>query len=283
MPVTPPDPGDKGMEGLLERLFGNPHPVVGMVHLLPLPGSPRWGGSIDRIFDHAVKDAKALKAGGVDGAILENYGDLPFRGGNVDSACTAAMAVALRECVAATGLTFGVNVLRNDPVAALGVALAGGGTFIRSNIHTGSMLTDQGLLEGRAAETLRERARLGIGHVAVFADVLVKHGSPVGERDPRSAARDAVVRGLADAVLVTGPTTGSRADFREVAVIRDTLPRTPLLVASGITPNDIYVVAALADGVIAGTTIKKGGRTENPVDTARVKALVAAARKAWGR
>jgi len=271
------------MAGLLESIFGTAHPVVGVVHLLPLPGSPRWGGNLDRVLDRAVKDARALRAGGAHGAVIENFGDLPFVAGNVEPACVAAMTAALRECVAASRLPFGVNVLRNDGPAALAVALAGGGRFLRTNVHTGTMATDQGILEGRAAETLRDRARLRAGKVAIFADVLVKHGSPLGEREPRREAADAVERGLADAVLATGRATGLKADYREVAAVRDELPGVPLLVASGVEPLDLPVVAALADGVIVGTFLKKGGRTGNPVDPARVRALVAAARRSWGR
>lgn len=271
------------MAGLLESIFGTAHPVIGVVHLLPLPGSPRWGGSLDRVLDRAVKDAKALRAGGAHGAIVENYGDLPFVKGNVEAACVAAMTAAVRECAAASRLPLGVNVLRNDGPSALAIALAGGGRFLRTNVHTGTMATDQGILEGRAAETLRDRSRLGAGHVAVFADVLVKHGSPLGEREPRQGAVDAVERGLADAVLATGRATGTKADYREVAAVKDELPGTPLLVASGIEPIDLPVVARIADGVIVGTWLKKGGRTESPVDPARVRALVKSARTAWGR
>ena len=267
--------------GLLATLFGTPHPVVGVVHLLPLPGSPRWGGRLGAVLDRAVADAKALKAGGAHGAVLENHGDAPFVAGSVEPACTAAMAVALRACTEATGLPFGVNVLRNDPSAALGVALAGGGRFLRTNVHTGAMITDQGILQGRAAETLRDRARLRAGGIAIFADVLVKHAEPLVERDSRRAARDAVERGLADVVLVTGRSTGSRADLREVAAVRDEVERTPLLVASGVRPPDMILIAQVADGVVAGTALKRGGRTGNPVDPARVRALVAAARRAW--
>jgi membrane complex biogenesis BtpA family protein len=269
------------MGGLLESLFGTPHPVLGMVHLHPLPGSPRWGGDLDAVIARAVADARALKAGGADGAVVENFGDAPFLPGSVDPACTAAMAVALRACVEATGLPFGVNVLRNDPLAALGVAVAGGGRFVRTNIHTGALLTDQGLLAGRAHETLRARKAIGAEHVAIFADILVKHATSLVERDPRKEARDAVERGLADAVLVTGPGTGERADFREVAAVRDELEGVPVLVGSGIVPKDLWLVAILADGVLVGTELKKGGKVRNPVDPARVRALVAAARKAW--
>jgi predicted TIM-barrel enzyme len=117
--------------------------------------------------------------------------------------------------------------------------------------------------------------------VAVFADVLVKHAAPLVPRDPRRAARDLVERGLADALLVTGPATGRRADWREVAAVRDEMPGTPLLLASGVEGRDLPLAAALVDGVIVGTSLKRGGRTANPVDPARVRAFVAAARRAW--
>jgi hypothetical protein len=281
--MAAPGREEEGMGGVLQSIFGTPHPLVGMVHLLPLPGSPRFAGSLERVYDRAVKDARALKAGGADGAVIENYGDLPFLAGSVDPACTAAMSVALRACVDATGLPTGVNVLRNDARAALGVALAGGGRFVRVNVHTGAMVTDQGILEGRAGETMRERARLGAGGIAVFADVLVKHASPVGERSPRQEARDAVDRGLADALLVTGPATGVHPDYRELAAVRDEMERTPILVASGIAPRDMPLVAALADGVLAGTSLESRGRTGNAVDPARVRAMASALRRAYGR
>ena len=271
------------MAGLLESIFGTPHPVIGMVHLPPLPGSPRWRGDLGRILDRAVKDAKALKAGGADGAVIENYGDAPFVAGPVGPECVAAMTAALRACVEATGLPFGVNCLRNDPVSALAVALAGGGRFVRTNVHTGALVTDQGILEGRAAETMRARAALRAEGIAVFADVLVKHAVPLGPRDPRRAAKDAVHRGLADAVLVTGPATGARADLREVAAVRDGVPGTPVIVASGVVPRDLPLVASLADGVLVGSSLERGGRAGNPVEAARVRALVAAARRAWKR
>jgi membrane complex biogenesis BtpA family protein len=269
------------MARILESIFGTPHPVIGMVHLLPLPGSPRWGGRMDRVLDRAVKDARALRAGGADGAILENYGDLPFVAGDVEPACVAAMTAALRACVEASGLPFGVNCLRNDAPAALAVALAGGGRFVRANVHTGAAVADQGILEGRAPETLRDRARLRAGHVAIFADVLVKHAAAFGERDARREARDAVERGLADGILLTGERTGGKADYREVARARDELPSVPLLVASGIEPLSLPVVACIADGVVVGTYLEKGGRTGSPVDASRVRAIVKAARRAW--
>lgn len=269
------------MATILDSIFGTAHPVIGVVHLLPLPGSPRWGGSLDRVLDRAVADSRALKAGGAHGAIVENYGDLPFVPGNIEAATVASMTAALRACVEATRLPFGVNCLRNDAPSALAVALAGGGRFVRANVHTGAMVTDQGILQGRAAETMRDRTRLRAGHIAVFADILVKHASGFDARDPRRAVRDVVERGLADVVIMTGSATGSKPDLREVALARDEMPATPLLVASGIEPLDLPIVAQLADGLIVGTSLKKGGRTANPVDPAKVRELVKAAKRAW--
>ncbi len=271
---------DRGT-GILERLFGRDRAVIGVVHLLPLPGSPRWGGDMGAVVDRAVADARALRRGGVDGAIVENYGDAPFVPGAVEPACVAALAAAVRECARAVPLPLGVNVLRNDPVAALAVALAGGARFVRTNVHTGTMLTDQGTLHGLAHATLRERARLGAAEVAVFADVLVKHAASAGPRDPRRAGRDAVERGHADVLLVTGEATGRRADLREVATVRDAVPETPLLVASGAVVRDLRLLAALCDGVIVGTALKVDGRTANPVDPGRVREFVRAFRKGF--
>jgi membrane complex biogenesis BtpA family protein len=215
--------------------------------------------------------------------VVENYGDLPFLPGRAGPETVAALTAALRECARAVDMPLGVNCLRNDPIAALAACVAGGGTFLRTNLHTGVLQTDQGLMQGVAHELLRERARLNAAGVAIFADVLVKHGAPLGERDPRRHALDAVDRGLADAVLVTGAATGHRADFREVATVRDAVPATPLLVASGVVARDMLLISTLADGVLVGSTLEQGGKAGSPVEIARVRALVRAARKAFGR
>ena len=105
----------------------------------------------------------------------------------------------------------GFNVLRNDAQAALALCAACGGSFIRVNVHTGAMLTDQGIIEGNAFETLRYRQRICPG-AQIFADVHVKHAVPLGNWAIGDSARDAVERGLADALIVSGIGTGHAAD-----------------------------------------------------------------------
>jgi hypothetical protein len=250
-------------------------PVIGMVHLLPLPGSPRARG-LEEILKRALSDARALAAGGVDGLLLENFGDLPFAPGAVDPQVTAVMAAAALEVRRRTALPLGINVLRNDPRAALAVALAAGASFIRVNVHVGAAHTDQGRIEGRAHETLRFRRAIG-SRAAIFADVFVKHARPAGRMDLATAARETAYRGLADALLVTGPETGSAADPKRLRAVKRAVPDRPVYVASGVSEESAESVAE-ADGFIVGTAFKRGGRVENPVDPGRVRRIVRALR-----
>lgn len=252
--------------------------VIGVVHLAPLPGAPGWGGDFATVLDRARADLLALAAGGVDAAIIENFGDVPFRAGAVEPETIAAIARVVTELRPLTSLPLGVNVLRNDAAAALAIAAicAGSPTFIRVNVHSGAMLTDQGIIEGRADRTLRRRRELGVP-VAILADVLVKHAAPLGPQTIEDAARDAVERGLADALIITGTGTGEATDLGDVRRVRAALPETPILVGSGVTAETVRETFAIADGAIVGTSFKVGGRTTAPVDLERVKRFVAAA------
>ena len=252
--------------------------IIGVVHLLPLPGSPGWKGDLDSVVDHALRDAEALAGGGVDGVIFENFGDVPFLGGPVGPETIAGMAVVIESVANSVEAPFGVNVLRNDAAAALGLAYATGGEFIRVNVHTGAMVTDQGVIEGRAEDTVRRRSGLG-APVKLLADVLVKHAAPLGEQDIRDAAKAAVYRGLADGLIVTGDFTGEEADIGDVKAVKEVVGEgTPVLVGSGVTEGNIGAYLEWADGVIVGTSLKRDGVVSNPVDGARVAGLVAAGR-----
>src|ERR1017187_8555177 len=129
--------------------------VIGVIHLQPLPGSPKWGGNLKSVINHALADASAYERGGVDAIIIENFRDAPFTKAGVEPETIAAMAAAGCPLPAAVDLPLGFNVLRNDARAALALCAACGGSFIRVNVHTGAMLTDQGIIEGNAYETVR--------------------------------------------------------------------------------------------------------------------------------
>jgi len=157
------------MSGLGE-LFGVSKAVIGMVHLLPLPGSPRWGGSMEAVIERALEDAHALAAGGMDALLVENHGDVPFSRERVDAGTVAAMARVVAELRRGVRLPVGVNVLKNDAQSALAVATATGACFIRVNVYSGAVVADQGIIQSEAATVLRYR-RLLAADVKIFADV----------------------------------------------------------------------------------------------------------------
>ncbi len=259
----------------LSAVFPGIKPLIGVVHLDPLPGSPRWRSPLEPVIARACEEAHVLDAGGVDGLVIENYGDIPFLPGAVGPETVAAMAVIVSEIVRAVDIPCGVNVLRSDPIAALGIAIATGARFLRVNVHVGATVTDQGVIQGSAPALLRERARLGAEEVAILADVHVKHGRPLAGGDAAEAARDAVERGLADAVLVTGGRTGGAANLDEVGAIKLAVPDRPVLVASGVTVDTVAETLAVADGVIVATSLK--GR-DGRVVSDRVREFVVAAK-----
>lgn len=259
----------------IHHLWPERKPLIGMVHLLPLPGSPRWGGSMDAVVDQALADADALAFGGMDGILVENFLDAPFHAESVPAETVAAMTRVVTAVVARSPVPVGVNVLRNDAHAALGIAVATGASFIRVNVHTGVMWTDQGVIQGRAADTLRLRATLA-GNVAILADVLVKHATPPPGLEPEQAAADTWSRGLADALVVTGSGTGRPTDLQALAPTRRGAPDAPVLVGSGVTPETVAATLAVADGAIVGTSLTRTGRAGSGVDGEKVRALVAA-------
>ncbi len=266
------------------RSFDRRPLLLGVVHLDPLPGSVAWsrarregpGPSWRR---HAVDDARALLDAGFDGVIVENFSDAPFFARTVPPETVAAMAIAtraVREAVGRTSLV-GVNVLRNDVIAALAIAAAADADLVRANVLGGAVVTDQGLVEGDAARALRERERL-CPDVRVLADVRVKHAAPLAPRPIEEEARDLAARGGADALVVTGTRTGAPVSEGTLETVRRAVPEVPLLVGSGSTAENIGRLLLLADGVIVGTAVKRGGRVSARVDGRRASSFVRAAR-----
>ena len=250
--------------------------LVGVIHLAPLPESPRYQGDLAAVVASAARDAEALAAAGFDGIIVENFGDAPFIPGAVAPITVAAMtACAIAVRAAAPRVALGINVLRNDAEAALAIAVASSADLIRINVHTGARVTDQGLIEGRAHLTARQRRALGAGRVLFFCDVDVKHSAALAPRPIGEEAHDLTTRGLADAVLVTGSGTGRGVAVHDLEAVLAEIGATPVLVASGVT------LATLADvrrahGVIVGTCLRASGRAGDPVDATLARRFVEA-------
>jgi membrane complex biogenesis BtpA family protein len=253
--------------------------LTGVVHLPPLPGSPRAERPIDDVARACLADARVLHEAGFDLAIVENFGDTPFHRGKVPPITVSAIT-ACAIAAKGAGIALGVNVLRNDAEAALAIAACVGAQVIRVNVHTGARVTDQGIVEGEAAETLRARKALG-ANVEIWADVDVKHSAPLAPRDPADEARDLVTRAMADAVLVTGEGTGRAVDLAKLARVRAATKGVPLYVASGATEASLVALAEHADGVIVGSALRANGVAGGPIDPARAHAFAKAFRAAF--
>jgi membrane complex biogenesis BtpA family protein len=249
--------------------------LVGMVHLGPLPGSPRFGGDFDAVLEAATTDARTLVDVGFDALMVENFGDAPFYADDVPKTTIAAMTRAV-AAVAACGVPTGVNVLRNDALGALAVAAATGAAFIRVNVLSGVMHTDQGTITGKAAEVARLRATVA-PQVLVFADVFVKHATPPPGLTIDRAAADLWERSGADAIVVSGPGTGHAVDRSHLERVAAAAPGAPIYVGSGADAGSARELLAVCHGLIVGTAIKVGGVTTAPVDAARARAFIAAA------
>lgn len=261
---------------------------IGVVHLPPLPGDARGGArSYQECYELAIADGRALLEGGVDGIIIENFGSAPFQKGDRGDPApphqVAALAVVARALLAESGSThIGINCLRNDARAALGVAASVGAHFIRVNVLSGAYVTDQGLIEGEAASTLRYRRQLEAPHLKIFADMLVKHASPLAPLTPRQAALDTWRRGGADALIVSGSGTGAPVNPSLLAEVQSAVNgEVPIYIGSGLSLDNLTELAPLASGAIVGTALKEGGALSAPVDVSRVRALRDALNEVW--
>ena len=252
-------------------------PVIGMLHAPPLPGAPRCELDLSAIVEFVLRDAELLVAAGVHGLLLENFGDVPFYPQHVPASVVAQMTHLAAQVRARFDLPLGINVLRNDGRAALAIAHAVGADFIRVNVLCSARVTDQGLIEGIAHDLLRDRVSLGAQSVRVLADVDVKHSAPLGAARPiEYEVADTLERGGADAVIVSGSGTGRPTDINQFRQAKSAAGDAPVFVGSGVTTATIRDFLPYADGFIVGTAIKVDGVATNPVDPARVRALLQA-------
>lgn len=232
--------------------------------------------TMEHIRDWVMRDADALVDGGVDGLMIENFGDVPFYPGRVPAQTVAAMvrlAVAVRERHA---MPLGINVLRNDGQSALAIAAAVGAQFIRVNILTGARLADQGIIQGQAHEILRERAMLGAKEIKILADVDVKHSAALAQVALENEVEDTLLRGLADGLIVSGTGTGKATDPAQLERVKAVAGNAPVFVGSGADEQTIKHYLPFADGFIIGSAFKRGGKVNNPVARERVERVVEA-------
>lgn len=263
----------------LIQTFQTPNPIIGVVHLLPLPTSARWGGNLKAVIERAEQEATALAAGGVDGIIIENFFDAPFAKTQVNPAVVSAMTLIVDRIQNLVVVPVGLNVLRNDATSALAIAACVQAQFIRVNVLTGIMATDQGLIEGNAQELMRFRRELG-ADIAILADVLVKHARPLGTPNLTTAVQDTIERGLADGVILSGWATGSPPSQEDLELAKTAAKGTPVFIGSGADWDNVGQLMQAADGVIVASSLKRQGNIQEPIDPIRVAQFVEAVREA---
>ena len=257
--------------------------LIGVIHLMALPGAPQGSLGLNAVLERAMADADTLVRGGIHHCIVENFWDSPFPADDSlphVAACMTRVAGKIRDELG-DALQLGINVLRNDSISAMAVAVAAGVEFIRVNVHVGSTWTDQGLIQSRAHKLMQYRRSLdagglseGVRRVSIAADVMVKHGSPAGNASVVDVAKDAVFRGGADSLIVTGTGTGRPADMQQVHELKKSLPQVPIWVGSGVNIENIDGWKSAADAAIVGTYLHRDSDLRAPIDVQRVKALV---------
>jgi len=252
--------------------------VFGMVHVPALPGSPNYCGDIDRVTESCSRDARILADGGVDAIMIENFGDAPFFKDSVPALTIAHMTALAIAVKAAGNLPIGINVLRNDGMAAMSIAHASGADFIRVNVLAGARLCDQGIIEGKAAEILRLRASIQGTNIKILADVDVKHSAALAPRPLIEEAEELLCRAGADGLIVSGSGTGKETPLDKVAELRRAFPGAFIAIGSGATSGNVSKYIAHASAIIVGSSIKQGGAVAPgvPVDLALTQAFVAA-------
>ncbi len=258
----------------LQEIFRTPKPVIGMVHLWPLPGAPGYTGyGLDTVIEHALADARALADGGCDGLIVENMWDIPFRAGSdLPPESVASQAVAARAVRDAVDLPLGINVVHNGGLSLLAIALAAGADFMRVCMFTGKFD------EGSAVELMRRRKDLHAEHIKIFADVDKKHSVRFPGIDLATHIEWTRFFG-ADALIVSGRMTGDAPSLDKVREAKQLAGDRPVLLGSGTDETNVAAFLSVADGVIVGSSVKEGGEIANPVDVERVRRFVAAARE----
>jgi len=251
------------------EIFTSSRPLIACLHLLPLPGSPLYDGSMDEVYDRALQETDIFMRNAVDGLIIENFRDKPFYPERVPAETVAALSAVSREVKKRADVPMGINVLRNDGESAIAIAVAVEAQFVRVNVHMNAVVSEQGIIEGRSHLTLRLRAALK-SDVMIFADVGVKHAAPLADRGLAIETRDLAERGLADAIIVSGELTGVETKTEDVDIVRNNTS-LPILIGSGATPENLHKVYSKVDGVIVGSYFKTDGKGNNFVDEKRVK------------
>jgi membrane complex biogenesis BtpA family protein len=265
----------------LQALTGETKSIIGMVHLPALPGTPLYDESagMTGVRDWVKRDLDALQSGGIDAVMFCNENDRPYNL-DADFASVAAMADVVASFRNDLSVPFGVNVLW-DPKATLAVAAATGAAFCRE-IFTGAFAGDFGLWVRSAGDAWRYRRQIGAQDVKMIFNINAEFAAPIAPRPIADVARSVVFSSTPDAICVSGPITSQAADASALAEVTGAIAGSgvQVLVNTGFKVANAAELLSYADGAIVGSSLKVDGITWNPVDRARVDALMSEVRAA---
>lgn len=257
----------------VKDMFGAERAVLGMIHLPPLPGAPYYGGSMNDVIEHALRDAETLAKNGVNSMIIENLGDYPYFPETEECETVAAMTRVALEIRKRYDMPLGINILRNSWKAAIAVAYLADCQFIRLNILTDAYVTDQGIITGAAHLATRYRKAIGADKVKFFCDIYAKHGGPIVKRDLTIVAGEMVHRGMADAIIISEGDSSMAPSLEKIEKVKNALPDTPIFLGSGMSLKTADILKHV-DGTVFGFGTKPSGDMNDPVDGPTVKAFV---------
>lgn len=264
------------MTATFKKVFGDLKPVIGMVHIGALPGTPLFDPSLDLVAA-ARADLQALQSAGFDAVMFGNENDRPYEF-DVDTASTATMASIIGQLKSEITVPFGVNVLW-DPMSTVALGAATGAAFVRE-IFTGVYASDMGSWSTDAAAAMRYRDRLGRSDMAMLYNVSAEFAHSLDQRSLPDRARSAVFSSIPDAVLVSGQITGEAAALSDLEAVKAVLPDTPVMANTGVKHDTVAEVLRVADGCIVGSSLKIDGDTWKAIDPARAADFMAKARSA---
>lgn len=249
--------------------------IIGMIHVDPLPGTPRFQGDMAAVIAKAKAEALIYKEAGIDLLAIENMHDIPYLNRRVGPEIVAAMTVVGYEVKNATGLRCGIQILAGANFEAVGAAYAAGMDFVRAEGFVFAHVADEGLIDGQAGALLRYRRQIGAGEILVLTDIKKKHSSHALTADVDIVeTAHAAEFFLSDGVIVTGVATGTEASLEELQQVKDAV-NIPVLVGSGVTLENVDRYLALADGLIIGSYFKHGGHWSQGVEAERVRTFMA--------
>ena len=258
---------------LFHNIFGDEKPIIGMVHLQPLPGAPSYADNPEPIYACALNDLKALEAGGATAFMVENFGDIPY-GGKNDPMTLAAFAGIAARLRRETGMPMGINVQFNDFLAEWAIAYGAGADFIRVEVFAETRTGANGVFTACGPELMRLKRRFP-KEIALLCDLHVKHTFALGEQ-PTDFTVASIIEGGGDAIIETGLVTGRSPAPAEVRKVKQMAGDFPVLVGSGVNAETAKEYLAISDGVIVGSAFKYDGKVENGVDEARVRQFIEA-------